>query len=153
MATRNLVDGLSISGELTMGGRCEDCIFGKHTAHPYNDVGHCKTEVLERIHIDIWGPSQMQSAGGVSYFMLFMDGFSSYRTMAFLRTKSADVTLKVFSTYQTEAEHQTGKKLRRVRLDMGREWYNKAWETYGKEQGLVLEYTTPYAHQQNGVAE
>ena len=36
---------------------------------------------------------------------------------------------------------------------MGREWYNNVWEAYRDEQGLDFEFTTPYAHQQNSVAE
>jgi len=46
----------------------------------------------------------------------------------------------------TEAEHQTGKRLKQVQLDMGREWYNSAWDNYWTEQGLDFEFTTPYAH-------
>ena len=104
-----------------MGGRCKDCIFGKHSTHPFNDNGYQETEILERTHIDIWGPSPTQSAGGVSYFMLLMDGHLSYCTVAFLKTKSADVILNVFEIYHNEAEWQTSKKLKRVRLDMERE--------------------------------
>jgi hypothetical protein len=36
---------------------------------------------------------------------------------------------------------------------MGREWHNTQWETYAKEHSIVLNYTTPYVHQQNGKAE
>jgi len=36
---------------------------------------------------------------------------------------------------------------------MGKEWYNSAWENYWAEQGLDFEFTTPYAHQQNGIVE
>ena len=36
---------------------------------------------------------------------------------------------------------------------MGREWYNNTWENYRKSYGLIFEFTTPYAHQQNGTAE
>jgi len=119
MAVKMLVNGLNITRELTMGDRCKDCIFGKHSTHPFNDNGYQEMEILERTHIDIWGPSLTQSAGGVSYFMLLIDGHSSYRTVAFLKTKSADITLNVFKNYHNEAERQTGKKLKRVRLDMG----------------------------------
>ena len=49
----------------------------------------------------------------------YMDGHSSYRTVTFLKTKLADVTLNVFKTYHNEAEQRTGKKLKCVRLDMG----------------------------------
>jgi len=50
--------------------------------------------------------------------MIMLDGFSSYRTVAFLSSKSADIILKVFKSYQTEAERQTDKKMKQVRLDM-----------------------------------
>ena len=132
-----------------MGGRCEDCIFGKHATHPFNERGYQETEILERIHIDIWGPSPMQSAGGAQYFMMLIDGYLSYKTVAFLKSKSADMTLNVFETYHNKAERQTRRKLKQVRLNMGREWHNRAWEEYGKRHGLVFEFTAPYAHQQN----
>jgi len=85
--------------------------------------------------------------------MLLMDGHSSYKVVTLLKSKLADVMLNVFEAYHKEAERQTGKKLRRVRLNIGREWHNRAWEEYRKRHGLVFEYTTPYVHQQNGAAE
>jgi len=78
MMTENLVDGLNICGELSIGGLCKDCIYGKHAAHPYSDNKPREKDVLEHVHIDIWGPSQVQSAGGALYFMIIMDSFSSY---------------------------------------------------------------------------
>jgi len=78
--------------------------------------------------------------------MLIMNGFSSFRTVAFLSPKSADVILKVFKTYRIEAKCQTSKKIKRVWLDMGWEWYNQAWEQYRQNEGLDFEFTTPYAH-------
>ena len=83
--------------------------------------------------------------------MLMIDGFSSYRTVALLSSKLADITLKIFKAYQVEAEHQTGKKLKQVRLDIGREWYNQMWEQYRVDQGLDFEFTTPYAYQQDSI--
>jgi len=103
-------------------------------------------EILERTHINIWGPSPTQSAGSASYFMLLMDGHSFYHTVTFLKTKLADIILNVFETYYNEAEQQTSKKLKHVRLDMGREWYNKVWEEYRKQHRLIFEFTTPYMY-------
>ena len=85
--------------------------------------------------------------------MIIMDGFSSYRTVMFLKTKSAVIILKIFKGFHAEVEHQTGKRLKQVQLDMGREWYNSAWENYQTEQDLDFEFTTPYTHQQNGIVE
>jgi len=78
MIVENLIDGLNISGELSIDGLCEDYIYGKHTAYLYNNNKTHKKEVLECIHIDIWGLSQVQSMGGASYFMIIIDSFSLY---------------------------------------------------------------------------
>lgn len=51
------------------------------------------------------------------------------------------------------AELQTGKKLRRARVDGGGEFDNDLWHAYAKEHGIILEFTTPYSSAQNGVAE
>jgi len=153
MAAKTMTNGLNVARELTMGGRCKDCIFGKHSTHPFNDNGYQETEILERIHVNIWGPSLTQSAGRAHYFMLLIDGYSSYKTVAFLRSKSADITLNVFKTYHNEAKHQTGNKMKQVRFDMGREWFNKVWGEYRKQHRLIFEFTTPYMHQQCRAAE
>ena len=57
LITKKLVDGLNTDGELMMKGRCEDCIFGKHSTHPFNNHGIREEEVLERVHLNIWGPA------------------------------------------------------------------------------------------------
>jgi len=121
MISGKLVDGLTTKGKLSMNSLCEDCIFGKHTTHPFNKTSSQETELLKRIYINIWRPSQVQSAGDYTYFILIIDGFSSYKTVAFLKTKSADVTLNILKAYHIEAEQQTGKKLKRIRLNIGRE--------------------------------
>ena len=111
MIMHRLVDGLNVHRDLKLNGQCKDCIFGKHTMHPYTDKGDREKEVLKRIHINIWGPVQTQSAGGSLYFMMIVDGFSFYKSAAFLSTKSANTTLKVLKAYQIEAKCQTGHKL------------------------------------------
>ena len=36
---------------------------------------------------------------------------------------------------------------------MGRKWYNSNWDQNIIETGIKFEFTMPYAHQQNGIAE
>jgi len=78
MMAENLVDRLNICGKSSIGGLCKDCVYDKHTTHPYHDSKSRKKEILKHIHIDIWEPCQVQSVGGALYFMIIMDGFSSY---------------------------------------------------------------------------
>jgi hypothetical protein len=148
-----LVNGLDTSGEPKLKAICEDCLFGKHATHPFNHTVQRETNVLDCIYVDIWGPASVQSASGAKYFMLCMDGASSYRKVYFIPSKTAEITLRIFKEFHVESERQTGRKLKRVCLDMGREWCNTLWDSYSKGHGIILDFTTPYAHQQNGRAE
>ena len=105
MITENLVDRLNVCGESSIGGLYKDCIYNKHTAHLYNNNKSREKEILKCVHIDIWGLCQVQSTGGALYFMVIMDGFSSYQMVAFLKSKSAKVTLNIFKSFHTEVEH------------------------------------------------
>ena len=74
-------------GDHRIKGTCEDCIFGKMYNLLYNEEVIYETRVMEHIHVDLWGPSPVTSAGGSQYFMLLMDGASLFQTVEFLREK------------------------------------------------------------------
>ena len=78
MIRNKLVDGINTYGEVVLGRMCEDCIFEKHTSHPYNSTTVKERDVLECMDIDLWGLVQVQLAGGIYYFMAITDGFLSY---------------------------------------------------------------------------
>lgn len=150
---KGLVDGLCISKDCNTSGLCEDCIYGKQTTCPFNGMVMPEKDPLERLHIDLWGRSRVQSIGGANYMFVIIDGATSYKTVLFLADKGATTTLDAFKTFVTEAQRQTGKKLKRIRADMGREWVNNKWSTWTKSGGVVMESGAPYAHSSNGVAE
>lgn len=109
--TKNLVDGLNIKGDLTVAGLCEDCVYGKHAARPYDAIVEPKGSPNNRVHIDLWGPSSVPSLGGAVYMMVAVDGGTSYVSVYFLTRKDAHTTLTAFSSYHVQSERQTGKKL------------------------------------------
>jgi len=121
MITKGLVGGLDTDSDLEIRERCENCIFRKHSTHPFNKTGTREKKVLKRVHIDIWGPARTQSAERALYFLIIMDEYFSFRTVAFLNNKLVKTTLRVFKTYHTETECQTGKQLKHVHLNMGKE--------------------------------
>ena len=111
LATKALVDGLNVKGDMEAKGLCEDCIYGKHTAHPYDAEVEVKTEPNQCVHIDLWGPASVVSLGGASYMMLAVDRGTSRMTAFFLSRKDATTTLEAFKGYHTASEKQTGRKL------------------------------------------
>ena len=56
MADKNLVDGLRVS-DMTVNGKCEDCILGRQTRRPFNGMTEKDMDPLDLIMFDIWGPS------------------------------------------------------------------------------------------------
>lgn len=118
MATRNLVDGLKISKEET-NGKCIDCILGHQTHRPFDGETEKSLPPLDLISFDLWGPSCVQSIGGKLYLMIIVDGGTSFKFGAYLSDKLDTTTLAVFDVFCTKAENLTGRKIHRLREQMG----------------------------------
>ena len=116
------------------------------------EVTH-ETDVLERVHMDLWGPAQTPSRGGAKYLMICSDGRSSVKIPCFLHDKRAATTVKEFHRYRVMAETQTGKQIRIIRVDGGREFDNALMDAYCAEWGIVIEKIPPYSSAANGMAE
>ena len=56
---------------------------------PHKSVGEIQsTERLQLIHSDVCGPMQTQSVGGNRYFVTFIDDYSRYTVVYFIKKKS-----------------------------------------------------------------
>jgi len=53
---------------------CENCVDGKQKRFRFLRVGkENKSEKLELVHTDVWGPTQASSLGGSRYYVTFID--------------------------------------------------------------------------------
>jgi hypothetical protein len=53
---------------------CEHCVYGKHKIVIFLRVGkEKKSEILELVHTDVWGPDQVSSLGGSRYYVTCID--------------------------------------------------------------------------------
>ncbi|KAF8830805.1 hypothetical protein HHX47_DHR2000963 [Lentinula edodes] len=152
MSSKNLVDGLHITSR-KVEGMCEPCLYGKATRRPFDEKVVHESEVLERVHIDLWGQSRTKSRGGATWMILFTDGRSTVKVPDFLSNKLAATTLKSFHRYCLKAELETGKKVKCIRIDGGKELDNGLMENYCAEKGIKIEKIPPYSSAANGMAE
>ena len=150
MASKNLVDDLKIS-ELTLNGKCEDCIMGRQTRRPFDGETEKDLRPLDLISFDLWGPSRVQSVGGKVFLMIIIDAGTSYKHGAYLSDKSDTTTLAAFEVFRAMAETINGRKIRRLRTDGAFE--SAAWKDYCQQRGIIHEFTAPYSSSQNGLAE
>ena len=66
---------------------CDGCALGKmHKDEFPSNPDRKKRDVLDLVHIDVYGPMQTRSLGGVFYFMLFIDACTRY-TWVYLEEK------------------------------------------------------------------
>jgi GAG-pre-integrase domain len=129
---------------------CEGCAYGcsKQKHHP--STGTKTKRQLERIHIDLCGPLP-NSLGGNQYFLLIIDEHTHYQWVEFLPKKSdAFMQLK---KWKLQAKQETDLKLQYLKSDGGKEFGSKVFEDWLTTEGVIHEKSTPYEHEQNGLAE
>jgi len=52
----------------------ENCVYGKQKRVRFFRVGkEKKSEKLELVHTDVWGPSRVSSRGGSHYYVTFLN--------------------------------------------------------------------------------
>ena len=77
------------------------------------------TKPLELIHSDLYGPISPQSVSGRRYYILYIDGFSRYTWVYFLRSKSSSEVCTVFRDFKNLAQLQLKHRITRFRCDNG----------------------------------
>ena len=100
---------------------CVDCVKGKLTKTKKNGANR-SLNLLEIVHTDISGPYSSTLCGN-KYFITFIDDFSQYNYVFFIKEKS-DI-LEMFKVFRIEVEKQLGKVIKIVRSDRGGEYYGK----------------------------
>ncbi|KAF8773182.1 Retrovirus-related Pol polyprotein like [Argiope bruennichi] len=107
--------------------------------------------VLEKVHMDLWGPTPVNSLGGSKYFLSIIDDFS--RKVDVFTLKNKNEVFTVFREYLARVERELGLKLKSVRTDNGMEFCHKEFEKFLRELGIKSERTTIFTPELNGVSE
>ena len=139
---------------------CIECIKGKQIEKRKLDANRC-TNVLELIHIDIYGPFPKASWNGQRYFITFIDDYPRYGYLYLIHEKSQD--LDVFKSFKVEVELQLGNQIKIFKSDHGGEYYGRydglgeqrpgPFTIFLKECGIVPQYTMPGKPSMNGVVK
>lgn len=152
----NMVTGLNLPpGKLIkhfdLGHVCVECAQGKMASNPYPASGSSSSRILELVHMDLIGPVNPSSHEGHRYVAVFLDDYSRFSIVKFLKSK-AEAPQVVVDTL-TYLENQTGQKIKILRSDRGTEYTNKKVDQFCKSRGIQQQYSVPNSPQQNGRAE
>ncbi|KAL4291703.1 hypothetical protein GQ457_14G023770 [Hibiscus cannabinus] len=150
MSSKGLVKVMPVVCENTT--VCEVCQKGKQTklSFPVNQAWRA-SEKLQLVHTDLCGPMRISSLNGSRYFLIFIDDFSRWCWVFFLKQKSE--VFDVFQRFKANSENQSGKKIKTLRSDNGSEYTSRQFASYLKKLGIHHQLTVVYTPQQNGVSE
>ena len=111
-----MVEGLPVIKATTR--VCKGCVIGKHPEHKF-DRGKANraTCILGMINYDISGMIPITSMNGSRYLLNFIDDFSRYTWVFFLK-KKLEVCEKI-SELKALIENASGLKIKILRFDNG----------------------------------
>jgi hypothetical protein len=128
---------------------CEICKITKSTQKINRAPAARVTQRLERVYMDFWGPYEMPTIGGSRYMLTITDDFS--RKSWIYLTKDRREVYQVFKSWRTQAQLESGQKLKAIRSDNAPEFIKLSKEL--EKDGIRIEFTVPHTPSQNGVAE
>ena len=91
-------------------------------------VAERATESFQLIHSDICRPRSVSSLGGSRYYVTFIDDYTRYTSVYFMKTK--DEALEKFKKFHSFAVNFTRKQVKVLRTDNGGEYCSKAFDAF-----------------------
>ncbi|GKE77569.1 retrovirus-related pol polyprotein from transposon TNT 1-94, partial [Tanacetum coccineum] len=129
----------------------ENCVLGKSHRVSFGVVRHTIQGVIDYIHSDLWGPSQVEPLGGKRYFLSIIDDYSRRVWVYILRSKHKG--FGKFKEWKQLVKNQIGRMVKKLRTDNGLEFCNWEFEQLCIESGIARHLTIVRTPQQNGLAE
>ena len=136
-----MVEGLPVIKATTR--ICKGYVIGKHPEHKF-DQGKANraTCILGMMHSDIRGPMPVTSLNGSRYLLNFIDDFSRYTWVFFLKKKSE--VCENFSELKALIENVFGLKIKILRSDNGVKYVSNGLLYIFSQSGIQFQHSIPY---------
>lgn len=152
--TAKHVTGMEIDKSSNNKDTCRPCVLAKSTRRSYNHKLIKSTIAGEVIHTDICN-LPTTSIGGNKYFIIFIDEFSRYIKVYFLKTIDKESVVKCVNNYLAHQNYMIRSKPTRIHADKGGSYTSDLLNDLLKDPKYSIELTTATTanHEQNGLAE
>ena len=132
-----MVEGLPVIKATT--GICKGCVVGKHPEHKFNRGKASRAScILGLIHSDISGPMPITSMNGSRYVLTFIDDFSRYTWVFFIKKKSE--VCEKFTELKALLENASGQNIKTLRSDNGREYVSNELLHICSQSGIQIQH-------------
>nr|KAJ0189210.1 hypothetical protein LSAT_V11C800391990 [Lactuca sativa] len=110
---------------------CAGYQYGKAHQLPYKESNFRAKKPLELIHSDVFGPVKQKLVSRMPYMVTFIDDYSRYVWVFFMKEKSE--TFSKFLEFKTMVEGEARKKIRCLHSDNGGEYTSEEFNRYLQE--------------------
>nr|QCC62380.1 integrase [Digenea simplex] len=148
----NMLDGIPAINRSTLEKhQCIPCIESTTKRAPIKQPQPRITQPLELTHTDMSGKLGVPTLGKAHYFAVFLDDATAMSAIYLLQHKSEFINC--FVNYKELVQNQLSRRMYAIRLDNAGEQSSKQLHQFIDKNGMVLEYSPPYASQSNGSSE
>ena len=118
---------------------CRTCMEGKmsESKHKAKTIISSR-RILELLHVDLFGPTPVDSLGAKKYCLVIVDDFSRYTWVYFFKTK--DETQQCFIEFSNYVQRKYELKIKVIRSDNGSEFKNYTLNDFLSEEGIQHQY-------------
>ena len=100
---------------------------------------------LELLHVDLMGPTRIESLGGKNYIMVMVNDFTRFTLVILLRSKSeAPHHIELLCK---RVQNEKGLKVEQIQSDHGKEFENSQLESFCTSAVIAQEFSTPITPQ------
>ena len=97
--------------------------------------------MLDLIHSNLIGSLPTLTYGNSMYVLTFIDDFSRYCWVYFLKLK--DEVFETFKVFKDLVENMSGNKIKVLRTENGKEYVNKNLQQLYEECGIQMQHSVP----------
>ena len=117
---------------------CTSCKLGKSKVLPFPHHASRASQCFELIHSDVWGIAPVVSHVHYKYFVTFIDDFSHFTWVYFLRDKGEVFSVfSVFQRFLALLETQFFASIKVLRSDSGGEYMSNEFKVFLQSKGII----------------